>query len=76
MERAIQLPRLGTIRTKESTRKFRGRILSATVRREADRWFLSLTVEVDRPESAPVVGPAVGVDLGLQLLCDDFRRHA
>jgi putative transposase len=44
----IQLPRLGQIRTKESTIKFKGRILSATVSREADRWFVSLTVERER----------------------------
>jgi putative transposase len=59
----VRLPRLGSIRTKEST--FRGRILSATVRREADRWYVSLTVEADRSEPPPVVGPVVGVDLGL-----------
>jgi hypothetical protein len=48
--RGVRVPRLGSIRTKESTQKFRGRILSATVRREADRWYVSLTVEVERPE--------------------------
>jgi len=37
LTRAVVLPRLGPIRTKEPTVKFRGRILSATVRREADR---------------------------------------
>jgi putative transposase len=35
------------------------------VRQEADRWYVSLTVEVERPEPPPVVGPVVGVDLGL-----------
>jgi putative transposase len=38
LRRAVQLPRLGALRTKEGTEKFRGRILSATVSREADRW--------------------------------------
>ncbi|EQD30243.1 transposase, IS605 OrfB family [mine drainage metagenome] len=61
----VQLPRIGEVRTKESTRKFHGRILSATIRREADRWFVSLAVERERPDPAPVVGPGVGVDLGL-----------
>jgi putative transposase len=63
--RGVRVPRLGSIRTKESTEKFRGRILSATVRREADRWYVSLTVEAERSEPPPVVGPVVGVDLGL-----------
>ena len=46
--RGVQLPRFGAIRSKEGTEKFRGRILSATVRREADRWYVSLTVEIER----------------------------
>jgi putative transposase len=65
LTRAVQLPRLGAIRTKEDTAKFRGRILSATVRREADRWYVSLTVEVERPEVQPILGPVMGLDLGL-----------
>ena len=56
----VQLPRIGEVRTKEPTGKFRGRILSATVRREAERWFVSLAVERERPDPIPVAGPAVG----------------
>ena len=63
--RHIVLPRLGAIRTKEATGKFRGRILSASISREADRWYVSLTVERERPDPVPVAGPVVGVDLGL-----------
>ncbi len=61
----IILPRLGAIRSKEGTDKFRGRILSATVSREADRWYASLAVEVERDDPQPVDGPVIGVDLGL-----------
>jgi putative transposase len=77
--RAVQLPRLGALRTKEGTEKFRGRILSATVRREADRWYVSLTVEVERMARQPVVGPVVGVDLGLNsfaVVSDGEREEA
>jgi len=63
--RAVQLPRLGAIRTKEGTEKLRGRILSATVRRKADRWYVSLMVEAERLDPGPVLGPVAGVDLGL-----------
>jgi putative transposase len=35
---AVVLPRIGRVQTKEATGKFCGRILSATCRREADRW--------------------------------------
>src|SRR5918996_5451153 len=52
--RAVQLPRLGAMRTKEGTEKLRGRILSATVRREADRWYVSLTVETERANPEPI----------------------
>jgi putative transposase len=64
-EKSVVLPRLGKIRSKEATAKFRGRALSATVTREADRWYVSLAVERERSDPAPVTGPVVGVDLGL-----------
>ena len=62
---SLQLPRLGKIRTKENTGKFNGHILSATVSREADRWFVSLSVECER--TIPEAGHSgiVGIDLGL-----------
>jgi putative transposase len=61
----VHLPRLARIRTKEGTDQFRGRILSATVVREADRWYVSLTVEVERKDPKAVVGGVAGIDLGL-----------
>jgi putative transposase len=74
---AVTLPRLGTIRTHESTRKLArrlkagtARILSATVSRTAQRWFVSFTVEVERavPEGHPQPGSAIGIDLGVKIL--------
>jgi putative transposase len=49
-----------------------------TCKREADRWYAALTVEVDRPDPAPVAGPVVGVDRGLATLavCSDGERIA
>jgi putative transposase len=51
----VQLPRIGVIRTHESTRKLArrlengtARILSATISRQGDRWYVSFTVEVQR----------------------------
>ncbi|WP_440071540.1 IS607 family element RNA-guided endonuclease TnpB [Streptosporangium sp. OZ121] len=72
--RHVTLPRLGTIRTHESTRKLArhlergtGRILSATVRREVGRWFVAFTCEIDRTDRAPARPDAVvGVDLGVK----------
>jgi putative transposase len=67
---------LGTIKTHESTRKLhrriadgRARVLSATVRAQAGRWFASFTVEVQRAEPTPArPDAAVGVDLGVKTL--------
>jgi putative transposase len=73
----VRLPRLGAIRTHESTRKLarrledgRARILSATVRQEAcGRWYVSLQAEVARPAESPTrPGVAAGVDLGVSHL--------
>jgi putative transposase len=69
----VVLPRIGRVATKEATSKFRGRILSATCRREADRWYVALTVEVFRPNPTGVAGPVVGVDRGISrfAVCSD-----
>ncbi len=60
----VQLPRIGSVRLKEHP-VVEGKILSATVRREADRWFVSIAVEQERADPEPVQGPVVGIDLGL-----------
>ena len=69
----VQLPRIGVLKTHESTRKLArrleqgsARILAATISRRADRWFVSFTVEVERAiptrnGRASVVGVDVGV---------------
>jgi putative transposase len=73
----VTLPKLGTIRTHESTRKLArrleagtARILSATVSRTAQRWFVSFTVEAERavPQAHAVPGTAAGIDLGVKTL--------
>jgi len=88
--RHVQLPRIGTVRTKERTDKLqkllqsnKARILSATISRAADRWFVSLTCEVERPDPKPrqVQGPedVVGIDVGLKafaVLSDGTRIAA
>lgn len=77
--RSMSLPRIGCVRVKEPTAKFRGRILSATVGRDADRWFVSLTVEVERDDPQPVDGPVAGIDLGLNsfaVLSDGTRLES
>jgi putative transposase len=64
-ERLVKLPMLGKIRLKHDTDNFHGRVLSATISRTADRWFISINVEQQVQEPAPIQGPVVGIDLGL-----------
>jgi putative transposase len=67
--RKLQLPRIGKVRIKEKRERYHnGRILSVTVRRRADRWFASITVEESIVEPNPVRGPKIGVDLGIKTL--------
>lgn len=63
----IRIPNLGWIRMRESLR-FKGKILSATVSRTADKWFVSISVETeDKLPKAENQG-VVGVDLGVKAL--------
>jgi putative transposase len=73
----VTLHRLGTLKTHEPTRKLArrlaggtARILSATVSRAAQRWYVCFTVEVDRdvPDRHRRPGTAVGIDLGVKAL--------
>ncbi|WP_219905397.1 IS607 family element RNA-guided endonuclease TnpB [Actinopolyspora mortivallis] len=74
--RHVQLPRIGLVRTHESTRKLarhveRGtaRIRSATVSFQRGRWHVSFSVEITKTEPEPAVkGGTVGVDLGVKHL--------
>ena len=75
--RSVTLPRLGEVRIHESGRKLArrlengsARILSATVSRMAQRWFVSFTVEVERdiPQRHARPGSAAGIDLGVKAL--------
>lgn len=63
------LPRLGRIKLHERTCTGDARILSATVRHERGRWFVSFTAEQDITRPAPrMPAAAAGVDLGIKTL--------
>lgn len=65
----IRIPNLGWVRMRESLR-FDGKILSATISRTADRWFVSIAVDIpDTAHLPPAENQgAVGVDLGVSAL--------
>jgi putative transposase len=62
----IRIPHLGWVRMRESLR-FVGKILSATISRSADKWFVSITVDTPYVSSQPANENqvAVGVDVGV-----------
>ena len=74
--RTVTLPVVGTLRSKESTRRLerlvatgRGRILSATLSERLRRLFVSFSCLVEaHPYPAPTTGGRAGVDLGLRVL--------
>lgn len=65
----IRIPNLGWVRMRESLR-FTGKIMSATVSRVADCWFVSINVDTqdDLPLPKAENQGAVGVDLGVSAL--------
>ncbi len=64
----IRIPNLGWVRMRESLR-FTGKLLSATVSRVADRWFVSLAVDTeDLPKRKAENQGIAGVDLGVAFL--------
>ena len=78
--RHVKLPKIGEVRVHEPTRKLRRRLANGTARlvrgtvtRGAHRWYISLTVEIQReirtaPSARQRAGGTVGVDLGVKHL--------
>jgi putative transposase len=66
-EKRIKLPVVGWVKMRETLR-LEGKILSATVSRVADRWFVSVTVEVAHQVPARENQAVGGVDLGVKAL--------
>lgn len=65
----MRIPNLGWVRMCETLR-FAGKIMSATVSRVADRWFVSITVDTPNSSHQPQAKNQgeVGVDLGVSAL--------
>jgi len=65
----IRIPNLGWVRMRETLR-FTGKIMSATISRMADRWFVSITVDTPDDSHLPKAENqgVAGVDLGVSAL--------
>lgn len=82
--RHVTLPRIGTVRVHENTRRLerliskgRARILAATVSRKGTRLVVAFRVLIQRPIQPGVVDPAsrVGVDVGVRVLATVANKH-
>jgi putative transposase len=79
-ERQVILPVIGAVRSTEALR-WNGRVISSTVRADADRWTSSILCEVTGEAARPAMPGApstavVGIDLGLRAFatCSDGRQ--
>lgn len=65
----IRIPNLGWVRMRETLR-FTGKIISATVSRVADKWFVSIAVDTQDDSHLPKAENqgVAGVDLGVKAL--------
>lgn len=61
----IKLAKMKPMRTAEELR-FEGKIMSGTVFRVADKWYISIAVDVQKDMRLPKTGKYVGVDLGVK----------
>ena len=69
----IRLPHIGWVSMREELR-FQGKIMSATISKVADRWFVSIAVESGPIHSKPAKNHGkVGVDLGVNTLATLWR---
>lgn len=82
--RHVTLPRIGTMRVHENTRRLerlittgRGRILAATVSRKGTRLIVAFRVLIQRPQQPGVADPdsRVGVDVGVRVLATVASSH-
>jgi putative transposase len=65
--RAIRLPKLGWVRMHEPLR-YSGKLMSATISRVADRWYVAITIDVELSFLPHENQGAVGIDLGVSAL--------
>jgi putative transposase len=77
-EKAIQLPRLGTLKLKEANYIPIAdvHILSATVSEKAGHWYVSVQVEEEVTEPEVATGKALGIDLGIKTLATTSEAQA
>ena len=70
-DREAHVPKIGAIRLRGGDIP-EGRLLSARIRRDGNRWMLSAQFECNRPETLPPSDVTIGIDLGVATLVTAF----
>jgi putative transposase len=60
----IVLPKIGEVKLTEELR-FKGKIISATVSKNAHKWFVSIQVDTNANKERQTINEVIGIDLGL-----------
>ena len=65
----IKLPKIGWVKMFQGLR-FEGKIVEVTISRTAHRWFVSLIIDIGKPETVDIksTAPVVGIDVGINTL--------
>ena len=63
----LYVPKLGWVNMAEALR-FQGKILGAVVSKVIDRWFVSIQVDIAKPQPVQFTHASIGIDLGLKTL--------
>jgi putative transposase len=66
-DHSLYVPKLGWVNMAEALR-LEGKIMGAVISRAAGRWYVSISVEMDKPERVPFPRPCAGMDIGLKTL--------
>ncbi len=63
----VTISRLGKVRMAEELR-FQGKIMSARVNREADRWYISICIEIEDQPAAHRSTQSVSIETGIRVM--------
>jgi putative transposase len=69
----ISLTMIGEIRLAEKLR-FEGKLLWATISREADRWYVSIQIETEDKQKLQQNGKVIGIDVGVRQYANSEKR--
>lgn len=66
----IKLPVIGKMKLTESLR-FEGKIMSGVVSRKADKWFISISVEMENYQKDRTTNNTIAIDFGIKIFAVD-----